>query len=89
LNPEIADFVEVIDTLGCETSQSKRGLLEDGDEGEDDILCIEPGETYEVLFKLRVKKVELSRSYIQEDGPGSLANPNQGMNDSGRDEASI
>lgn len=86
LNPEITDFVEVIDTLGCETGSSKRGLLEDGaDDADEDLLCIEPGETYEVLFKLRVKKVEISRSYVQDDGPGQLANPASAMNDSGRE----
>ena len=29
-------------------------------------MCIEPGETYEVLFKLKVGKVKLARSFIQE-----------------------
>lgn len=56
LNPEIADFIEVLDSQGCETGTQKRGEL--GEEtSEEDLLCIEPGETYQVIFKLNIKKV--------------------------------
>ena len=59
LNPEISDFIDIIDSVGCDTGYD-----------DDDILCIEPGETYEVLFKIRVNKVKLAQSFIQDDNPG-------------------
>ena len=56
LNPEIADFVEIIDSVGC-------AMTQDPDEEQ---LCIEPGETYEVLFKLKVGEVRLAKSFLQD-----------------------
>ena len=60
LNPEIAEFVEIIDSVGCmqETNNAE--------DAEDEQLCIEPGETYEVLFKLKVGQVHLAKSFIQD-----------------------
>ena len=52
LNPEVAEFVEIIDSVGCEQDP------------DDEQLCIEPGETYEVLFKLKVGQVKLAKSFI-------------------------
>lgn len=53
INPEIADFVDIVDSVGCDTD------YEDGE-----MLCIEPGESYEILFKIRVNKVNLAKSFI-------------------------
>lgn len=64
LNPDIADYVEIVDS---------QGLIPDAKsdaEGDQELLCIEPGETYQVLFKLRVKKVKMARSFMQDDAEG-------------------
>lgn len=63
MNPEIAEFVEIIDSVGCaEVGQPLSGV--DGEE--DEMLCIEPGETYEVLFKLNIGKINIARSFVQD-----------------------
>ena len=64
LNPEIADFIRIEESVGCETDLSD----------EQEPLCIEPGETYEVLFKLRVDKVKnLASSFTMEDVEGLVS----------------
>lgn len=63
LNPEVAEFVEIVDSIGC-------GHESDLDEEEQ--LCIEPGETYEVLFKLRISQVRLAKSFIEDSQDGGL-----------------
>jgi len=64
LNPEIADFVQIADSVGCENvapnAQSENGV------GSED-LCIEPGESYEVLFKLYVDKIKTDAKSFMED----------------------
>ena len=57
LNPEIAEFVQILTSVGC---NEKNDLM---DEDEEEPLSIEPGETYEVLFKLRVGEVNLAKSF--------------------------
>ena len=58
LNPEISDSVEILDSLGCNF---------DGVDGEDEDVVIEPGETYEVLFKLDVGQINLAQSMMEDD----------------------
>lgn len=70
LNPEIADFVTIVDSVGCETSSTTPPLTGpyggDGSSADED-LCIEPGETYEVLFKLRIDKIKFNAgSFLDE-----------------------
>ena len=60
LNPEIAEFVEIVDSVGCGHE------FDEGQDPDEEPLCIEPGETYEVLFKLKVGKVRLAKSFIQD-----------------------
>ena len=61
LNPDIADFVEIVDSVGCNTDGEREELGQD-----DEPLSIEPGETYDILFKLKIGKVKLAKSFIQD-----------------------
>ena len=72
LNPEIADFVTIIDSVGCQNSNSSNiaPTSPDDDAEAEDILCIEPGETYEVLFKLYVDKIKMQAKSFIEDADG-------------------
>jgi hypothetical protein len=64
LNPEIADFVQISDSVGCEkVAPNAQG---DNGAGTED-LCIEPGESYEVLFKLYVDKIKTQARSFMED----------------------
>lgn len=57
LNPEVKDFVKIIDSVGCETQVPPTGPLSGDPDSDTDELVIEPGETYEVLFKLDIGKI--------------------------------
>ena len=61
LNPDIADFVEIVDSVGCNTDAEREEMGQD-----DEPLSIEPGETYDILFKLKIGKVKLAKSFIQD-----------------------
>ena len=57
LNPEFEDFVEIVDSIGCNLPR---------EDGFNDELSIEPGEAYECLFKLKVGKVKIARSFTED-----------------------
>jgi len=66
-----------MDSVGCNNEKDQAG-----DTDEEGPLSIEPGETYEVLFKLKVGKVKLAKSFIEDaDGfagsSGSTTKANQ------------
>lgn len=89
LNPEIAEFVEIMDSVGCNNEKDQAG-----DTDEEGPLSIEPGETYEVLFKLKVGKVKLAKSFIEDaDGfagsSGSTTKANQDQEGSVVDQVNL
>ena len=49
--------MQILTSVGC---NEKNDFM---DEDEEEPLSIEPGETYEVLFKLRVGEVKLAKSF--------------------------
>ena len=60
VNPDLQDTIEIEECIGCNISNK---------EDFDSDLCIEPGETYECLFKLKVNKVNLATSTIEDTSP--------------------
>ena len=79
----MAEFVEIVDSIGC----GQESDLED-----DEQLCIEPGETYQVLFKLKVGQVRLAKSFIEDQEGLNLSGvPNMGAksNDMKESDASV
>ena len=56
MNPDLCDCVEIGESIGCDI----------GTDPEDEVI-IEPGETYEVLFKLNVDSVNLANSVLEEE----------------------
>ena len=70
LNPDISDQVEILEAIGCNC--------------EDEDICIEPGESYEVLFKLDVGSINLATSFIDgelEEKKRALEEMKQNKND--------
>ena len=57
LNPEFEEFIEIVDSLGCNQQR---------DPDFDSELCIEPGETYECSYKLKIGQVDIAKSFIND-----------------------
>ena len=67
INPELEDAIEIEESIGCNGQKTEEF---------DEDLCIEPGETYECLFKLKVGKVNLATSVIEDGGAKKERKPN-------------